>query len=215
MNSKIVQIESIRELSAPTYVLSMSRGSFNFISGQYIRIGFPEEMEKREYSIYSGEKDKQLEVLIREVDHGYLSRVLKKSEIGQSIELDGPYGFFTLNSKETDQELIFIATGTGISPFHSFVRSNPDLNFQLIHGIRFGKERYDKDHYPSEKYLSCTSQDNSGDFNGRITDYLQSRNLNINANYFLCGNSNMIHEVMDILTNKNVPLEKIRTEVYF
>ena len=29
------------------------------------------------------------------------------------------------------------------------------------------------------------------------------------------GNSNMIHEVMDILTDKNIPLERIRTEVYF
>ncbi len=215
MNSKIVQIKSIRKLTEPAYVLSMNRGSLNFVPGQYIRIGFPGELEKREYSIYSGDNDNHLEVLIREVDNGYLSKALKKSEKGQNIELDGPYGFFTMNAEEKIQELVFIASGTGISPFHSFVRSYPDLNFKLIHGIRFGKERYDHNHYPAQRYIACTSQDKNGDFNGRVTTYLRSRKLNKKASYFLCGNSNMIHEVMDILTDKNIPLERIRTEVYF
>ena len=215
MNSEIVQIENIRKLTDPAYVMSMSRGSFDFVSGQYIRIGFPGELEKREYSIYSGENDNHLEVLIREVDNGYLSKALMQSEKGQNIELDGPYGFFTLSPEEKMEELVFIASGTGISPFHSFVRSNPNLNFQLIHGIRFGNERYDQDHYPSDKYIACTSQDKKGNFNGRVTEYLLSQKLNEKANYFLCGNSNMIHEVMDILTDKNIPLERIRTEVYF
>ena len=215
MNSEIVQIESIRKLTDPAYVLCMNRGSLNFVPGQYIRIGFPGELEKREYSIYSGDTDNYLEVLIREVDNGYLSKALKNSEKGQNIELDGPYGFFTLNPEEKIQELVFIASGTGISPFHSYVRSNPNLNFRLIHGVRFGNEQYDQEHYPSEKYIACTSQDKKGNFNGRVTDFLLSQKLNENASYFLCGNSNMIHEVMDILTDKSIPLERIRTEVYF
>jgi len=215
MNNHIVQIESIRKLTEPAYVLRMNRGPLNFVPGQYIRIGFPGELEKREYSIYSGINDTSLEVLIREVDNGYLSTALKNSNKGQNIELDGPYGFFTLNSEEKVQELVFIASGTGISPFHSIVRSNTHLNFELIHGIRFGDEQYDMDHYPSERYISCTSQDKSGDYNGRVTEYLLSHNLKADANYFICGNSNMIHEVMDILTDKNVPLGNIRTEVYF
>ncbi len=82
MNSKIVQIESIRKLTDPAYVLSMSRGSLNFVPGQYIRTGFQGELEKREYSIYSGDNDNQLDVLIREVDNGYLSKALKKIRKG-------------------------------------------------------------------------------------------------------------------------------------
>ena len=98
------------------------------------------------------------------------------------------------------QKWIFIASGTGIAPFHSYIRSFDELDYTIIHGIRYQEEAYDKENYPSARYISCTSKDTSGTFHGRVTDYLRTRPADLNAVHMLCGNSNMIHEVMDILT---------------
>ena len=70
MNMLKLGIVSIRELSSNTYIIRMDRKDLNFKAGQYIRVGFPGEIEKREYSIYSGENDSYLEVLIREIEEG-------------------------------------------------------------------------------------------------------------------------------------------------
>ncbi|NJM14595.1 MAG: hypothetical protein HC896_03735 [Bacteroidales bacterium] len=42
---------------------------------------------------------------------------------------------------------MFLATGTGISPFHSIVNSLPGLNYKLLHGVRYINEGYDKADY--------------------------------------------------------------------
>ena len=31
---------------------------------------------------------------------------------------------------------LLVSTGTGIAPFHAMIRSNPELNYSLLHGIR-------------------------------------------------------------------------------
>jgi len=194
----------------------MDRGNLEFFAGQYLRLGLAGDTEKREYSIYSGEKDPFLEVLIREVESGILSKNLHLCKPGRKLEVEGPYGFFKLTKDEcTKRTLVFIASGTGIAPFHSFVKTHERLDFTLIHGIRFHNEAYDSDVYTPSRYISCTSKDTKGSFSGRVTDYLRSHPADQNSLYLLCGNSNMIHDVMDILTEQEIPLDQIRAEVYF
>lgn len=209
------EIVSIRELSSNTYIIRMERKDLNFKAGQYIRIGFPGEIEKREYSIYSGEKDAYLEVLIREIEEGSLSKRFKNCNPGDILEVEGPFGFFTLSSGEkSDKKLIFIATGTGIAPFHSFIKSYPGLNYQLIHGIRFAEDAYEHEFYNGQ-LISCFSKENNVQFQGRVTDYLKINAPDTLSRCFLCGNSDMIHNAMDILIDQGLPLDHLRTEIYF
>ena len=170
----------------------------------------------REYSIYSGSNDPFLEVLIKEVQEGDVSIILKKTKVGQALNIEGPYGFFTLKEKDIENcEFLFIATGTGISPFHSFVKSNPRINYRLIHGIRLNTETYEKDTYSSERYTSATSQDTKGNYHGRLTGYLKTLNPKSETLCYLCGNVDMIHDAYDILQEKGIPVDQIHSEVYF
>ena len=232
----IASVLEIRDLTDTTYVLRIQRRGLIFEAGQYISLGLPGNSEKREYSIYSGVNDDYLEVLVKEIDEGLVSKQLKYLKAGAHVEMDGPFGFFTL--KEENKKSIkpfFIASGTGIAPFHSFVRSNEGLLYTMIHGVRLAEEAYDSEVYKRNtitgesanslvnerdlnghpSYILCASGEPSGDYHGRVTDYLRENPGGLNNDYYLCGNSNMIHEVYDILRDQGVDTGRIHAEVYF
>lgn len=192
----------------------MERNDLSFQTGQFIILKFG--ADQREYSVYSSETDDFLEVLVREVEGGKISGKLRKMNPGDEIMVEGPFGFFKFNPERfPSKKFLFIATGTGISPFHSFVKTYPDLNYQLIHGVRFKNEAYEHADFGVERVTLCTSGEPGGDFYGRVTDYLFSVKPDADTNCFLCGNSEMIYEVFDMLTGKGIPVSNIYSEVYF
>lgn len=209
-------VENIRHINGSTYVLRFSRGGMEFLPGQHINVGLNATGQHREYSIYSGIDKDYLEVLIKEVDDGMVSTQLKHLKKGAELSVKGPYGFFLTDAEvKQGENLLFIASGTGIAPFHSFIRSNPDANYKLIHGIRNIDESYDREHYSEGRYISCTSRGTQGVFNGRLTDYLLNDESEKVDKVYLCGNSSMIYDAMDILRAKGYRHDQIFTEVYF
>lgn len=215
-DEKLHMVENVRNITDSAYVLRLKRRNINFKAGNYIILGLKNNTLRREYSIYSGEKDPYLEVLIRELPDGDVSRVLKKSKIGDLIHIEGPRGFFNLPlDKIENGKFLFIGTGTGISPYHSFVRSHPSLNYTILHGVRFTNEAYDSGEYDSSRYILCTSKDSYGNYAGRVTDYIEKYPVDKDSICFLCGNSNMIFEAYDILKKQGIPMANIYTEVYF
>jgi ferredoxin/flavodoxin---NADP+ reductase len=206
----------IRNLTDSAFVIRFERLNFQFQTGQFVMLKIPGSLENREYSVYNGENDDFLEVLVREIEGGKFSGRLKKLKPGAEIDVNGPFGFFKFNpEKYASQKFLFVATGTGISPFHSFVRTFPELDYQLVHGVRLKEEAYEHADYQNEKVTLCLSGDENGDFYGRVTDYLFTQKIDRETNCFLCGNSEMIYEVFDILTGKGIPVSNIYSEVYF
>jgi ferredoxin/flavodoxin---NADP+ reductase len=81
--------------------------------------------------------------------------------------------------------------------------------------VRFGNEAYERFEYASDRYLLCTSRDNSGNFHGHTTDYLKLAKVDQASIVYLCGNSDMIFEAFETLTAKGIRAENINTEIYF
>jgi len=212
----IYTIEKVRHLTETTYVLRFSRNGMQFTPGQHLVLGLPGSNELREYSIYSGIHDDALEVIIKEVDDGVVSKQLKNIKPGDPLEVRGPYGFFlTRAALPGVGKLLFLSSGTGIAPFHSYIQSFPDSDYRLIHGVRNRYEAYEADDHPARRFVACTSRDQGGDFYGRLTDYLLEAELDTQSLVFLCGNSNMIFDAMDILRARRFSQNQIYTEVYF
>lgn len=211
-----VRILGIRNLTENTYVLRTERRGFEFIPGQCVNIGLVGGAVNREYSTYSSEKeDKYLEFLIKKVDGGLVSVGISKLKPGGRVTLDGAYGRFVLQAPKAKQKYMFIASGTGIAPFHSFAKSYPGLDYQIIHGIRTIDEQYDKKDYDKKRYVACVSREKGGDFSGRVTDYLNKLKISPDTVYYLCGNNGMINDVYDILRERGVNGSNIFTEVFF
>jgi ferredoxin/flavodoxin---NADP+ reductase len=210
------RVRSVRFLTQNTFVIRTDKNQLDFIPGQRIKMYLRDESVNRKYSIYSGKDEPFLEFLIREVENGYMTPRLKPMKSGDELEIFGPNGHFTLQKihKESDK-LLFVSTGTGIAPFHSFIKSYPDLDYQLVHGVSFSDEVYDQDDYDKQRLIVCSSREVGNDFNGRVTDYLRTIDLKPFDHIFLCGNKEMINEVILLAKEKGFEKEQLHTEVYF
>ncbi len=213
-HSKILEI---RNLTESTYVLRLEKNDFEFKAGQYVILHIPGENDSREYSIYSPEEAPFIDLLIKEVDQGEFSKELKYLKIGTKVEITGPFGFFILrhNGQNKKTHFTFIATGTGIAPFHSIILSNPALEYKIIHGVRYCYEAYDANDYAKERYRLCTSREQGDNYHGRVTHYLKEKGIKRDSIFYICGNSAMVTDMSDLLEKSGIAPENIRTEVFF
>ena len=210
------KIQEIRFLTKSTFIIRLERNNMQFIPGQHVILGLKGSLDQREYSIYSGIKDDYLEILVKEVIDGSVSLQLRNSRPGQLLYVNGPFGSFKLEKKDMySRKHVFIATGTGISPFHSFVRSYPGIDYTILHGIRYKNETYEKYEYDARKYIACVSEEENGKYTGRVTRFLPYYHDEPDTVYYICGNSSMIYDVTKILSDKAVTGDRILTEVYF
>lgn len=212
-----LKVIGIRDLTPTAYVIRFDRNGIPFRAGQHILLGIKGEIDTREYSVYSAEQDDYFEVLIREVKEGLVSKQLRNVKPGEPLNFENPVGYFILKDEDIlAKKFLFVASGTGIGPFHSFVRSYPGLDYKLLHGIRYGYEAFDKDDYDKTRLVRCTSRNRKGDFHGRVTDYLRKHPVNDKDTFcYLCGNVEMIHEAYDIMLQQGMPSQNLFAEVYF
>ena len=216
VSTELHKIRQIRFLTESTFILRFERGNMQFKAGQHIIVGLNGELNQREYSVYSGENDDYLEILVREVPEGNVSLKLKQCKPDQLLQVNGPFGSFGLEKFDMfSRKLVFIASGTGISPFHSFVKSYFGIDYILIHGVRYNNEAYDRNDYDPHRYYLCTSKESNGGHRGRVTRFLPGYPMDPDMLFYLCGNNNIIYECYHILRDKGIPDENIFSEVYF
>jgi ferredoxin-NADP reductase len=220
-----------------TLRLRLERGDTGFLPGQYFALGLPGADAFREYSVHSGSGDPWLEFLIRVV--GPVSRALARLKPGDGVEAEGPFGAFTLDEAElTDARcpdarapLLLAATGVGIAPLHSFVKSHPDLDYLALHGVRCAAEIYDRADFATERHIACLSGPGEaaatepGIHAGRLTDWLRAGGPELAGRWgldwadralcLLAGNADMVHEAWAILAGAGVAPDRIRTETFF
>ncbi len=213
----IATVVAVRRLMASACVLSLERRDTAFVPGQCVILGQPGAREQREYSIYSGVASPTLDVLIRRVEGGAVSGRLCDCLPGDRLQCEGPVGFFTLADDDRSRErYLFVATGTGIAPFHAMAASYPDLDYQVLHGVRTAEEAFGRDAFAADRHVLCLSRDaGAAGYAGRVTDYLRAHPVEPDRICLLCGNVRMIDEAHDILVAQGVPADRIRAEVYF
>ncbi len=207
---------AVIDLTPETFILRLERKNFDFEAGQYVILREPGHKQGREYSVYSGMAENHLDFLIREIPSGRFSGYLRNLTPGSELDVEGPRGFFIPDQRAIlGSPSVFIATGTGISPFHSYVKSFPDLNYTAVHGVKHTAESYGREAFKAGRHIICSSQDNEGNYKGRVTGYLYKSGINKNSVYYLCGNAGMIDDVSTFLEHSGIRAENIRSEVYF
>ncbi len=203
-----------RALGPDSFVLTMERRFPSFQAGQHIDVGLP-GAETRTYSLYSGEGDPHLEILVRRVRGGTVSSQLAVLAAGDQVRVDRPRGKFTLRQALPGEKLLFVATGTGIAPFRSFLRSRPDLDATLVHGVRDPEDDYGAEFAPSRVLCVSGPQLSGGAFAGRVTAWLEEADLGAFSRAYLCGNARMIFEVFPLLVDRGMEEHRVHTETYF
>ena len=112
---------------------------------------------------------------------------------------------------------MLVASGTGIAPFRSIVRSGVVPEF-ILHGVKTPAELY----YAEElqpatgSYVPCLSQSSKSQtyFKGRVTDYLQKHLRTNNYDFYLCGRREMIRDVT-LLVDELFEGSLVYTETFY
>jgi ferredoxin/flavodoxin---NADP+ reductase len=202
------------EISQGVHVISFLR-DFDFLPGQVVKIATDNNQTPRIYSICSGNSEKVVRILFNIKDDGFLTPKLAAMIPGDRILVSKPYGSF-LGSAE---KAWLIATGTGIAPFYSMLKSGLGLHKKLIHGVRNLNQFYFEDEIEEilgDNYVRCCSSESScNTYPGRVTDYLNEIQIFPDVKYYICGQALMVVEARDLLIQKGIQFENILAEIYF
>jgi ferredoxin--NADP+ reductase len=222
---------------------------FPFIAGQYCVLGLPpdakrvasaepeeprdekkrKKMIRRAYSIASSSKENEyLDFYVALVNTGEFTPRLWALEVGDRLWL-GPKatGLFTLDNVPHDAHLYLIATGTGLAPYISMVRSDvlddaTPRTVVVAHGARYSWDlgyRKELQSLAREQerfvYVPSITRGNEDDSWNGMTGYLQDQLANGEmeaacgvpldpecVHVFLCGNPAMIEAAQKILEEK-------------
>jgi ferredoxin--NADP+ reductase len=186
----------------------------------------PDKLIKRVYSVASSSKSKEfIEFYISIVRSGALTPRLFALEIGDRIELGKKIvGMFTLEEVPEDNNIVLVATGTGVAPYVSMLRSNilggGNRKIAVIHGAA---NSWDLG-YSSELMLLETMSDRftylptiidvhkehvrwNGDTrfvqemwaDGVVEKAWSLKPTPDNTHVFLCGNPKMVESMFELL----------------
>jgi ferredoxin--NADP+ reductase len=204
-----------------------------FVPGQFINLGLDigGSRVKRSYSLASAPGE-PCEVYLSLVPEGGLTPTLFERGQGEKVWLDDrALGFFTLDHIPAAERAWLVATGTGLGPFLSMLRS-PVIwqrfsRIVLVHGARhvshlgYADElaRLVAEHPGQLDYVRAVTRDAPppGVLSGRLPALIASGELEkrlelafdpARDHVLLCGNPAMISEVQTLLRSRG--LEKHR-----
>ena len=188
----------------------------------------PDKMIRRAYSIASSSVERRyLEFYLALVTSGQLTPRLFALQPGSRLFL-GPKasGVFTLDRVPPDKAIVLIATGTGLAPYISMLRTmlvnETQRQFVVLHGARYGWDLGYRGELeslarlrPNFIYLpSITRPEQDPTFHGhtgRVQALLEKGLIekesgvaleSSQADVFLCGNPDMIKAVKAMLEAK-------------
>lgn len=209
------RVVSNREISPGVFYLTFEKPG-HFRAGQTVAVGVVPGIEPRLYSVASGENEPTMSILFVVVPGGFLTPRMAELKADDMLFVSDPFGAFYGDAAPA----YWIASGTGIAPYHAMWKSGMAENKVLIHGGRTASSFYfQSDFQPpfQQNYIRCCSQEEAaGLYHGRLTQYLlEQNNLPLDIKYYLCGSSEMVVETRDILINKGVAFDQIMSEIYF
>lgn len=210
---------------------------FHFIPGQFITVHFEYEGKalRRSYSVATiPSKSDMVEFAASYVKDGPGSEFLFGLKEGETLQASGPFGRLLLRDDEMPGRYVFVATGTGVTPYRSMLpkiselfAKNPDVQVVLLLGVRHREELlYGKDFIefaeanPRFHFIPHYSRELQADLKpferiGYVQTGFDELKLEPTKDiFYLCGNPNMIDEAFEQLRLIGFDTQHIRREKY-
>jgi len=212
------RVQKIIHHSNDIFELQLDRKNLNFTPGEYVSFYSNDLITSREYSIASGIQDKYLGFLIKHLDRGRMTDFLSSRNEGDSIILSKPQGLFRPGLSHKQGDFIFIASGTGVAPFLSYMKSYPENPPRLLlYGVRYLKDAIGYEYIKSNCscQLAISREIIPKIHQGRVTDLLPHIELHSDLHFYLCGLDSMIEQVSQWLQDKGIHSDNIHHEIFF
>ncbi len=149
LRSTLQRVRSLQRWTHNLWSLRIDRpDGFRFQPGHYTKLGLPagdDHAVWRPYSIVSAPDDDELEFLIVLIPGGAFSDRLAAIGPGQNVMLESAvFGFFLEPQLAAGDTLWMLATGTGLGPYVSLLRTSGALDryrrVVLVHSVRLAAE---------------------------------------------------------------------------
>jgi Na+-transporting NADH:ubiquinone oxidoreductase subunit F len=229
-----VRVERIEDLTAYIKGVSLSivdkEEDISFKPGQYIQLEIPKYKlssapEFRAFSMASiPEVHDKIELYIGLVEKGivstYVHEYLKE---GDELVMRGPFGDFYY--RESDREILMIATGTGLAPIMSILRymrkEKIARKTTLFFGTRVEDDLYCveelkeiEEELPGFTYiptLSRVPEDSAWEGEkGRVTDLIEDKiPQGADLEVYICGSPEMVDSCLETLKKKGIAENRI------
>ncbi len=219
------------------FVIRPDDGPPAFQPGQYLTLGLVVDgaFVQRPYSTSSAPGARDLEFLVRRVPGGAFTPTLWQLAVGGRIRIGPAKGRFTLAPGD-ERTHLFVATGTGLAPFVSMLRSLsqfPDRpQAVVVHGVAWAPELAYRDHLsqlardPRIHYLPVVSRPNdpaSAGWSGQVGRVTDAIGLLHRAAVFepaitvayVCGSPAVIDSTAELLVGLGVPPAAVISERYW
>ena len=205
------------------FSLRVEGAALGFEAGQFVRIALDIGGERvaRAFSFANPPQDPVLEFYGVIVPEGPLSPRLAKLDAGDVLYIAGnPAGFLTLSEVPDAETLWLVATGTGLAPFLSILRTEAPWrrfrNVVLVHAVRYARELTYQDliRQTPARYVTFVSREQaSGSLAGRIPAAIADGRLEKAAglklatetsHVMLCGNPQMLKDATAALVARGM-----------
>ncbi len=206
-----------------------------FEAGQWAKLAVPVggELVARPYSFVNAPREAPYEFYYNIVPEGPFSPRLARLEPMDVVFLaPGASGNFVLSEIPTADDLWLMATGTGLGPFLSMLKTEiPWQRFRkvvLVHAVRHANELVYRDaiegfrarHPDQFRTVSLVSREaHAGALSGRIPQAIESKTLERAAGaqlcarasqVMLCGNPDMVVDTVDVLKARGLKRHRRR-----
>ena len=208
--------------------------SFAFKPGQYADIQLPGHGHRSFSMAMTPASSTVLEFLIKKYPGGHFSGLLDSVlKVGDELELDGPYGSFTLR-ESSDRRIVCIGGGAGMAPILSLLRHmaeseidrpvtfyygarNPSDLFYLDEISQLGKQLTDFRFVPclSETWPEDWSEIGVAGESGLVTEVVDRQESGLaGCDHYLCGPPPMVDAAIALLEANGVPHEHIHYDKF-
>ncbi len=214
------------------------REPVEFKPGQFMMIHFVgrEGVEiNRSYSMADAHTSSpEFALCVKRVDpDGQGSQLIHGLKVGDSLKMSGPFGRFCLRD-ESPKDLVLVATGTGIAPFHCMlseleaILSGGERRIWLLFGVRYDEELLYHDtwnalaaRYDNFRYRPVVSRPREdGDYKGAV-GYVSTFEPELRETIdpddsvaYLCGVPEMVDDMRVRFKELGLGLRATRTEKY-
>ena len=220
---KLVKIE---EVTDTVRILSFEGEVPQYKPGNFFLIRLAGEDGKnifRPFSAATHPSEHNLRFCVKK--NGAFTELLWKLHEGDVAEISGPYGIFMLDNN--DDERVFIAGGTGITPLRSMIMQTllEEKRASLFHtsstlaGIIYADEmRLFEARNPNFKFFPAVTQQEMPPewegVRGRLTaeNIAQKIGALFGKTFYICGPKGMVESLAEGLVKAGVPKEKIKKE---
>ena len=200
-------------------------GKVDFISGQYCLVSFVDGDDKRPFTFSSSPTKDYVEFTIKKM--GEFTTKMYSLKLGDKLKIKGPKGDSLNFDESVKEDAVFIAGGSGITPFMSALRyaAAKNLSNKLVllysnrteEDIIYKKELDLLDNNGNIKIVHSLTKDVSAEWDGekgRISKEIIEKHVESISDkvWYICAPPPMVVAMKELLISMGVDKSNLRIE---